>query len=265
MPGENVPGTWKTLAQRDYLNCATSLISSLKPLTTNSFQVILSKEHAAAKETSLGRTRFVLSKSNLSELNAADIICQLKQAIRRRIGVSVFDSVLRYRASQGSMQGIFNDPLPVVVVNLDKVVPLKEAQVLANKESNIPLQLNSKMLGIAHFLLAVAKKCIREWHPLRKIGKRVEERFSSAWLDCVKWTMSPQYGSEMKGHISNRSPLGCLRKTIDKRFDGDALIVKDKGNEIVLGSATNITRFIDEDRELLTIAPPVKLIKKYRG
>lgn len=172
--------------------------NALQPFASKLLKVVSSKQISASEKLLFRRPRLARCISQFRELNSANVVRELEEAIRRRIGISILNSMLRNRLSQRSVQSSFHNLLPIVVIHLDQVEALKELKVFRNENPDIALQPLPEMHTVTNLPFAVWKCLIQKGHFVHEVGKCIEERFAPRRLNSVKRSVAPQYGREMK-------------------------------------------------------------------
>lgn len=221
-----------------------------KPFLAKFLQPVFLQGDVIAEEAPFAAALFVPLVSNCRQLNAADIVGHLKEPVGFGRCVFVDNCVFGKRLFKGGMYGVSYDLLAIVVIDFDAVVLLEELKIVLEKQPQVLFHSVRKADGARIFVFSESERSISNGAFLGENAESCQKALSFAdWAQGIL-VVSTQNGSEVE------RPIGKPR--FGKRFvemrdvarDVVVLIMKDKRQQVELGSWANVAGFIDEDRQL---------------
>ena len=203
-----------------------------------------------AEETSFAAALFVSFVSNRCQFNAADIVGHLKEPVGFGRCVFIDNCVFRKRLFKGGMYGVSYDFLAVVVIDFDAVVLLEEPKIVLEEQLQVLSHSARKADGTRVFAFSESERFVLNGAFFGKNAESCQEALSFAdWTQGVL-VVSTQNRSEVERRIGKPRFGKRFVEMQDVARDIVVLVVKDKRQQIELGSWANIAGFIDEDRQL---------------
>lgn len=221
----------------------------------NFLQVVFLKVNPFAEEAFFGIACCMRLISNRCQLNAAYVIGDLGQVIRRWRDVAINDGLFGNRAFDCAVNRACDYFLAVVVVNLNGVERLEEFEIVAYCQINISTYLVFKGLLGRELAFQVSKCSIFEVNFLSKDSKCSEELSSGSIVHQRILIMSSYDGREVKCGLRKPSVSDGLSVSFNILIDIDSLIMENEGDQIAFGSRSSITGLVDEDREFVHCEP----------
>lgn len=221
----------------------------------NFLQVVFLKVNPFAEEAFFGIACCMRLMPNRCQLNAAYVIGDLGQVMRRRRDVAINDGLFGNRAFDCAVNRACDYFLAVVVVNLNGVERLEEFEIVAYCQINISTYLVFKGLLGRELALHVSKCSIFEVNFLSKDSKRSEELSSGSIFHQRIPVMSSYDGREVKCTLRKPGVSDGLLVSFNILIDIDSLIMEDEGDQIAFGFRSNIAGLVDEDREFVHCEP----------
>lgn len=221
----------------------------------NFLQVVFLKVNPFAEEAFFGIACCMRLMPNRCQLNAAYVIGDLGQVMRRRRDVAINDGLFGNRAFDCAVNRACDYFLAVVVVKLNGVERLEEFEIVAYCQINISPYLVFKGLLGRELALHVSKCSIFEVNFLSKDSKRSEELSSGSIFHQRIPVMSSYDGREVKCTLRKPGVSDGLLVSFNILIDIDSLIMENEGDQIAFGFRSNIAGLVDEDREFVHCEP----------
>lgn len=214
------------------------------------FQPVFLKGNVIAEETSFAAALFVSFVSNRCQFNAADIVGHLKEPVGFGRCVFIDNCVFRKRLFKGGMYGVSYDFLAVVVIDFDAVVLLEEPKIVLEEQLQVLFHSARKVVGARVFAFSESERFVLNGAFFGKNAESCQKALSFAdWTQGVL-VVSTQNWSEVERRIGKPRFGKRFVEMQDVARDIVVLVVKDKRQQIELGSWANVAGFIDEDRQL---------------
>lgn len=232
-------------------------------LLANLSQVVSRKAPLVPKESMISRIVGMPFIPKGCEFDSAHVICNLGKIVVTRQSLSIDSGALRQAGAYRSMHRVRNNPLSVVVVHLYLVKLLKEGKVLLEESDEILFDRLGKGVYAAIFALPIAQREVVERHLLNQDVESNQIAFARFNVEIFVLLVSAKDRGEMESLFWKAGVAQRLLEFEDSFGDVRRLVVKYEGDQIVLGAVSDVSRFIDEDRELSHQAAP-SLIKMPR-
>lgn len=238
---------WKACS-RYTMNCQQQKLA--KSLPAKFLQPVFLQGNVIAEEASFAAALFVPLVSNCRQLNAADIVGHLKEPVGFGRCVFVDNCVFGKRFFKGGMYGVSYNLLAIVVIDFDAVVLLEELKIVLEKQPQVLFHSARKADGTRIFAFSESERSISNGAFLGENAESCQKALSFAdWTQGVL-VVSTQNRSEVERHIGKPRFGKRFVEMQDVARDIVVLVVKDKRQQIELGSWANVAGFIDEDRQL---------------
>ena len=214
------------------------------------FQPVFLKGNVIAEETSFAAALFVSFVSNRCQFNAADIVGHLKEPVGFGRCVFMDNCVFGERFFKRGMYGVSYDFLPVVVIDFDAVVLLEEPKIVLEEQPQVLFHSARKVVSARIFAFSESECFVSNGAFFGKNAESCQKALPFAdWTQGVL-VVSTQNRSEVERRIGKPRFGKRFVEMQDVARDIVVLVVKDKRQQIELGSWANIAGFIDEDRQL---------------
>ena len=238
---------WKACS-RYTMNCQQQKLA--KSLPAKFLQPVFLQGNVIAEEASFAAALFMSFVSNRCQFNAADIVGHLKEPVGFGRCIFIDNCVFGERFFKRGMYGISYDFLPVVVINFDAVVLLEELKITLKKKLQVLFHSARKAVSARVFAFSESERFVLNGAFFGKNAESCQKALSFAdWTQGVL-VVSTQNWSEVERCIGKPRFGKRFVEMQDVARDIVVLVVKDKRQQIELGSWANIAGFIDEDRQL---------------
>ena len=259
--GGNPPAFGSPLCVEDHLSYTTAEDLMGGPrrsqeLLTNFSQVVSREIPLVSKESMISRIIDMPFIAKRCKLDSAHVICDLGKVVVARQGLSIDGGALGQTCAYRSMYRVGNYPLPVVVVHLYPVIPLKEGKVLLEESNEILFDRLSKGVYAGMRALPIAQREVAEGHLLNQDVESNQIAFARFNVEVFVLLVFAKDRGEMESLFWKASVAQCLPVFKDAFGDVRRLVVKYEGDQIVLGAVADVARFINEDRKLSHQAVP---------
>lgn len=220
-------------------------------------QVVLLEVAPLAEETSIGRGFLVTVVLQGSEFDTASEVCYLEHPILSWMCFPVHHRVLEEDVLERCVKNAGDEGLAVVVVNLDEVKPSELVEVVKQKLSQITLHGTNERARRSVSVLPVREDVIAERRVLRERVERHEELGAQRRIEVPVLLVCPEKRVEVEGDVWEASVRERLLVQIDRAGEIVALVMKDQGEQIVLGFSSEVAGLIYKDGELLHETSPL--------
>lgn len=238
---------WKACS-RYTMNCQQQNLA--KSFLAKFLQPVSLQGDVIAEEAPFAASLFVPLVSNRCQLNAADIVGHLKEPVGFGRCVFIDNCVFRKRLFKGGMYGVSYDFLAVVVIDFDAVVLLEEPKIVLEEQLQVLSHSARKADGTRVFAFSESERFILNGAFLGENAKSCQKALSFAdWAQGIL-VVSTQDRSEVERRIGKPRFGKRFVEMQDVARDIVVLVVKDKRQQIELGSWANIAGFVDENRQL---------------
>lgn len=235
----------------------------LQSMSANFTEDVLFESAVVAEHDSFGGTLLMVDVSNICQLDAADKVCNLEEIVISGRNVSIDNDVLRKRLLNCAMNGIVNNNLPVVVIDLDHIEPLQLFKLLEQGEVHIALHSLFEGGSIAKHLFFVCQCKVAEGHLFCKNAESGEVSLPLLRVKDIVWMLPMGDGSKVECVAGEICIAKRLLKLLDVGLNPVCLYVKNKSEQVVLGASSDIAGFINEYGKLFHPFSPK--YKKCRG
>lgn len=233
--------------------------SLLQPLFAHLLQVVLFECGASAEENTVSCSLLLSIVFKGGELKAAQVIGELEETKRFRIDQPKDDGLVSQRLHESPADGVGDNALPVIVVDLNLAKGLKVGQV----NLQVPRQFLGEFLLEAsrrfEVTLFVGESAVFEREIFCKSSKFGKQRFADIQaFDRIR-AMAVHERRKMKREIGEVAVCEMGSVGLVARFNGIALIMHYEGHKIVARYAPRVPRFIYEYRKVSHVHPPTVL------
>lgn len=184
------------------------------------------------------------------EFDSAHVICNLGKIVVTRQSLSIDSGTLGKTGAYRSMHRVRNNPLSVVVVHLYLVKLLKEGKVLLEESDEILFDRLGKGVYAAIFALPIAQREVVERHLLNQDVESNQIAFARFNVEVFVLLVSAKDRGEMESLFWKAGVAQRLPEFEDSFGDVRRLVMEYEGDQIVLRAVSDVSRFINEDREL---------------
>ena len=235
-------------------SCKMPLLQSVAPQFP---QVVLLEVTPLAEEASIGRGFFVVLVFQSGEFDAASEICNLEHPIFGWMCFPVHHRTLEEGILESCMKNAGNERLTVVVVNLDEVKLSELIEVIKQELCQITLHGANECTRRLVSVLPVREDVIAERSMLRERAEGHEELGALRCIEVPVLLVCPEKRVEVEGDVWEASVRERLLVQIDRAGEIVALVMKDQGEQIVLGFSSEVAGLIYKDGELLHETSPL--------
>lgn len=248
--GVLAPGNRHTCAAAPFPN-AVAERPSPEPMPAELLEVVLLERAPLAKEHAIGGRLGVRPVLERRELKGADVVRELEEAVVGRGHEPVDHNVLPERVLDRLVNGLSDDGLPVVVVDLHPIESLEEGEVVEQGNDEVPLYGGEKLVGaVLVKLLLVRERDVAERNPFGEHGKTAEMALSRADGEPLVLLVAREQGPEVHGHVDKLFVSDELIVSGEGIAQAVVLFVKYESDQVVPGVA-GVPRFVHKDGQLL--------------
>lgn len=170
------------------------------------FEVVLLERAPLAEEHSVRGGLGMRLVFERRELERADVIRKLEEAVVGRLCVAVNNGIPRQRVLNRVMKGVGDDGLTVVVIDLDLLELLEEVEVVEDCQNKVSLHAGKEAPVVGIFAFSVGEGHVLEGEFVGHHAEAVEEglacRYPEAFVIIVAIEQWPQM------HRDVRDPSG---------------------------------------------------------
>lgn len=238
-----------------FRHTASSLVYVLQAMLSQLLQKVLFKAFAHTKEKLIGAPRLGVCILDRFKLECADIVSNLREAITLRRGIAIDNRLLGQRELHSIVQRFRDQRLTVVVINLHLIELLQILEMIQQVNGEISSNAldsapRSEQVDIQLGFL-VCKHRIREREILQEDAERREIPLALLHVHTPISIVAVEQRREMEGNVPQ--PLCPQRLEIIGfiPLEPITLIMKYKGDEIVLGLGAGVAGFINEYGKIL--------------
>ena len=237
---------WET--QVDYTIASCELLETLLPKL---LKEVLLEVAESTKERHIGPSLQMPLELQTCQLDPANVICNLSEPIAFSSGVLVHDRLSREARCNGRMDSLCHNTLPTVVVNLDGIELLQIGQVVEKEYLQVTLDSRSKCIETEGLSFVINERPVLNWQMLNKHPERMQVLFAHLNSLPLVFIIAINQRIEMKR---------CSIKTalLDGSFvqlyiigNLKLLLMEHEAYEIEIGNNPNVSRFVNENRQLL--------------
>ena len=232
----------------------------LQELLAYSSQVVSGKASLVSKEAVVGRIVGVELIPQGGKFDAADVVGYLKEMIVVWPGISIDCGMLGEAVSNCLMDGMLDNLLPVVVVDLHAVKFLEVFELGANEFLEFSLDAFGKFIHAWKPALLVAQDMVVVGSSFGEDAEMSEMALSGFERHRLILIMASRDRRKMEWYSVEPRIREAAHVFLDTSANILILVVEHKGNEIEGGAVADIARFVYEDRELLHQAVPFETI-----
>ena len=237
---------WET--QLDYTIASCELLETLLP---ELLEEVLLEVAESTEERHIGPSLQMPLELQTCQLDPANVICNLSEPIAFSSGVLVHDRLSREARCNGRMDSLCHNTLPTVVVNLDGIESLQIGQVVEKEYLQVTLDSRSKCIETEGLSFVINERPVLNWQMLNKHSERMQVLFAHLNSLPLVFIIAINQRIEMKR---------CSIKTalLDGSFvqfyiigNLKLLLMEHEAYEIEIGNNPNVSRFVNENRQLL--------------
>ena len=222
----------------------------LEPVLPKLLQEVLFEIAPRAEKSQIGIALFMMLVFEGGVLDAARKIGDLSEPVEARSRFTVYQGLPPQSVFECPMQGVRNQALPVVVVNLHSIELLESLQVLKEELDDVALHFLPKRRSICELAFPIHKRLVAEGYAPSKRGEA--EQIARPHLDILVG----------KGFVAVRQRHEMERLVLQSAFAKQALItgyipryvnrlfVKHERQDVVLGVPAQIAGLIYKNGKL---------------
>lgn len=213
-------------------------------------QVVLLEAAERAEEPVVGLGVLVGFEFECGELERADQICCLGESVVFRAAVLVHDGVGCQGVLDRVMQGLGDDVLPVVVVDLHLVETLQVFQIVEDQVDHIPLHPRDECRVAIEIALVIGEGVVLDGHMLKHREERLQKALPVLDIHFLVIVMAVQERRRMQRDI--RQPLVAqgFFVELDLPVDAGVLLMEHKGQKVVFRPGAAFAGPVDEQAYL---------------
>ena len=226
-------------------------------------QVALLKVAPMAEESPVGWGVFVALILQGSKFDATSEVCNLEHPVFSWICLSVHHSIFEEGILKCCVEDAGDEGLTVIVVDFDEVKLSELVEVVKQKLSQITLHGTNERVCRLVSVFPVREDVVAEWRMLRERAEGHEELGAQRRIEVPVLLVCPEKRVEVEGDVWEATVRERLLVQIDRAGEIVALVMKNQGEQVVLGFSSEVAGLIYKDGELLHEASP--LDKKSAG
>lgn len=231
--------------------------SQLQDVTSELPQVVLLKVTPLAEEASIGRGFFVALVLKSGEFDATGEVCNLEHPIFSRTCFPIHHRTLEEDILECCVKNPGNEGLSVVVVNLDEVKLSELVEVVKEELGQITLHGMYERVSRLVSILTVRENVVAKRSVLRERAEGHEELRALRRVKVLVSLVCPEEWVEVEGDVWETTARERLLVQTDRVGEIVTLVMKDQGEQVVLGFSPEIAGLIYKDGELLHETPPL--------
>lgn len=221
--------------------------SSHEPMPAELLEVVLLERAPLAEEHAVGGRLGARPVLERRQLKGADVVRELEEAVVGRGHELVDHNILPERVLDCLVNGLGNDRLPVVVVDLHPVESLEIGEVVERGNDEVPLYGDEELVGAVRVkLLFVRERDVAERNPFGEHGKTAEMALSRADRETLVFFVAREQGPEVHWHVDKLLVSNELIVSGEDIAQVVALLVKYESDQVVLGVA-GVPRLVHKD------------------
>ena len=234
--------------------CERSLLQNVPPELS---QVVLLVVSPLTEEAFIGQGFFVALVLQSGEFDAANEVCNLEHPVFSWMRFPVHHRTLKEGVLECCVKNAGNEGLPVVVVNLDKVKLGELVEVVKQELGQVALHGTNELIRRLESILSIDKGVVAERRMLHKRAEGHEELGAQRRIEAPVLIVCPEKRVEVEGDVWETSARERLLVQIDRVGEIVVLVMKDQGEQIVLGFSSEVAGLIYKDGELLHETSPL--------
>lgn len=223
---------------------------TLHPVLPELLQEVLLAVAPGAEKCQIGLTLFMVLIFEGSVFDAARQISDLSEPVEARSRFTVYQGLPPQRVFECPMQGVRNQALPVVVVNLHSIKLLESLQALKEELDDVALHFLPKRRSICELAFPIHKRLVAEGHAPSKRGEAEQIARPRFNVLIGKVLISVRQGHEVERLVLQSTFAKQPLIASDFLRDVICLIVKHERRYVVLGVPAQIAGLIYEDGKL---------------
>lgn len=225
-------------------------------LLSNFPQVVSREAFLSPKESIICRIVGVPLIAKRYGFDSTYVICDPEKVVVACRGFSIGGSTLGIICACRSMRRARNNSLSVVEARLNLVKLLKVDKVLLKESDEILFDRLGKGVYACTLALPMAQREVVEGHLLNQDVESNQATFARLNVEVFELFVPAKDRGEMECLFWKAGAVQRPLVFADALGDVRRLIVEYEGDEIVLGAVADVSRFINEDRELMHQAAP---------
>lgn len=232
-------------------------ISLLQSVAPELPQVALLEVAPLAKEVPIGRGLLMALMLQGSELYAASEVRHLEHPILGRPCIPIHDGVPKEGVLKRRMKDTSDEGLAVIVVDFDEIEFCELIKVIKQELGQVALHGTDELIRRLESTLSIGKDVVAERRVLRERAEGHEELETLRRIEVTVFLVCPEERVEVEGDIWETPARERLFVQINRVGEVVALVMKDQGDQVVLGFSPEVAGLIYNDGELLHETPPL--------
>lgn len=224
--------------------------SLLKQFATNLLEEVILEILPSSQEALLRGADLLILILNCSELDAANEIRHLRKPIIGGLSLAVHDRLLTDNQLERMMKNMRDYALPIVVIDLNPIESLKRINVVEKKGDQIALHPQLKPIHVFKMVFTVQERTVSYWSNFAENFKALEHLVSIFNDKPIVWPISPEQWREVEWDIRQFTLKQRTFVANHKRRNFIILIMKQQGEQVVLGIPTHVAGLIDKNRKI---------------
>ena len=220
-------------------------------------QVVLLKIAPLAEETPVSWGFFVALVLQSGELNATREVCDLEHPVFSWMCFPVHHRTLEEGVLKRRVKDASDEGLSVIVVDLDEIEFDELIEIVKQELGQVALHGANELIRRLESILSVSKDVITKRHMLRERTEGHEELGAPRRIEVPVLLVCPEKRVEVEGDVWEVSVRERLLIQIDRAGEIVALVMKDQGEQVVLGFSTEVAGLIYKDGELIHETSPL--------
>ena len=234
--------------------CETLPLQNVSPELS---QIVFLEVAPLAEESFIGQGFLVALILQSGEFDATNEVCNLEHPIFSWMCLPVHHRALKEGVLECCVKNAGNEGLPVVVVNLDKVKLGELVEVVKQELGQVALHGTNELIRRLVSALPVCEDVVAERSMLRERAEGHEQLNAQRCIEIPVPFVCPEEGIEVKGNVWETSARERLLVQTDRVGKIVALVMKDQGEQVVLGFSSEVAGLIYKDGELLHETSPL--------
>lgn len=220
-------------------------------------QVVLLKIAPLAEETSIGRGFFVVFILQDGEFDTASEVRHLEHPILGWSRIPIYDGIPEEGVLKRCVKNAGDEGLAVIVVDLDEFEFGELIEVVKQELGQVALHGTDELIRRLESILSIGKDVVAERRVLRERAEGHEELETLRCIEVTVFLVCPEERVEVEGDIWETPARERLFVQINRVGEVVALVMKDQGDQVVLGFSPEVAGLIYKDGELLHETPPL--------
>ena len=229
----------------------------LQNVTPKLSQVVLLKVTPLTEEAFIGQGFFVTFILQSGEFDTASKVCHLEHPILGWSRIPIYDGIPKEGVLKCHVKDTSDEGLAVIVVDLGEIEFGELIEVIKQELGQVTLHGANELIRRLESILSIDKGVVAERSMLRERTKGHEELGAQRRIEVPVLLVCPEKRVEVEGDVWETSARERLLVQIDRVGEIVALVMKDQGEQVVLGFSSEVAGFIYKDGELLHETSPL--------